>query len=116
MQTQWQANKPIYEQLVEQLVAAILEERIAPGQALPSVRQLAGDMQVNPLTVQRALAQLAEMGVVEKRRGVGSFVSPGAREQLLNQERQRFLEQEWPEIQRRIKRLDLSLEQLLANQ
>ncbi len=110
---QWQANKPIYEQLVEQLVAAILDGRLGSGDALPSVRQLAADMQVNPLTVQRALAQLADLGVVGKRRGVGSFVAEGARDRLLAQERHRFLAQEWPLIKARMARLGLSLEQLL---
>ncbi|WKE67206.1 GntR family transcriptional regulator [Gallaecimonas kandeliae] len=108
MQGQWQQGQPLYEQLVSRLVATILEGRLAPGDPLPSVRQLAADMQLNPLTVQRALAQLADLGVVEKRRGIGSFVAEGAREALLARERTRFLEETWPRIREEIKRLGLN--------
>ncbi len=93
----------------------ILTGVVAEGEALPSVRQISADMSVNPLTVTRAFEALVEIGVVEKRRGLGMFVARGARNSLLAHEREKFLAEEWPRIVAQIKALGLDLEQLLDN-
>lgn len=109
----WDDNQPIYWQLRERTVAAILDRTLPEGQPLPSVRQVAVDFQVNPLTVSKAYQSLVDDQLVEKRRGVGMFVVDGARERLLASERQRFLNEEWPRLAERIEQLGLDLEQLL---
>ncbi|WP_115718478.1 GntR family transcriptional regulator [Gallaecimonas mangrovi] len=111
----WHSGSPIYAQLAQQISAAILDGTLAEGQALPSVRQIAGEQQINPLTVQRALAQLADNGVIEKRRGQGSVVKKGAKQRLLTEERALFLNQQWPHIKAHIKRLGLSVEALVKD-
>ncbi len=103
----WNDTTPIYLQLKARIVAMILDGLLRPGEALPSVRQIAADYQLNPITVSRAYQELADEQLVEKRRGLGMFVTPGAPEQLLASERRRFLTQEWPAIVERIERLDL---------
>lgn len=113
MSRQWDDNQPIYWQLRERTVAAILDGTLPEGQPLPSVRQVAVDFQINPLTVSKAYQSLVDDELVEKRRGVGMFVVTGARNQLLNSERERFLNEEWPKIASRIEQLGLSIEQLL---
>jgi len=95
-------------------VAAILDGTLAEGKALPSVRQVAVDFQVNPLTVSKAYQALVDDGLVEKRRGVGMFVCDGAREKLLRNEREHFLETEWPRILDRMEQLGLEPETLLG--
>lgn len=109
----WDDNQPIYWQLREKTIAAILEGSLPEGQPLPSVRQVAVDLQINPLTVSKAYQSLVDDGLVEKRRGVGMFVYEGAREKLMKSERIRFLEDEWPRIAERIEQLGLTLDDLL---
>ncbi|WP_417358307.1 GntR family transcriptional regulator [Gallaecimonas pentaromativorans] len=103
---------PLYEQLASELVDAVLDGRLEEGSAIPSVRQLAAQQQINPLTVQRALALLADGGIIERRRGQGSTVAQGARQKLLIEQRQQFLEHDWPRIRAQIKRLGLDLHAL----
>ena len=114
MVMQWNDTTPIYLQLKEHVVAMMLDGVLKPGDALPSVRQVAADFQLNPITVSRAYQELADEALVEKRRGLGMYVTEGAPEKLLASERERFLREEWPAMLVRIERLGLSLEQLLA--
>lgn len=108
----WKDDAPIYRQVQERVLAMILDGELKPGDALPSVRQLAVDYRINPLTVSRAYSELDEATLVEKRRGLGLYVREGARELLLTQERERFLHNEWPALQRRIERLGLTVRDL----
>lgn len=110
--TTWDDRQPIYQQLADLLAARLLDGQPPEGQALPSVRTLAGEHLLNPLTVNRALQALADAGLVETRRGLGVFVQPGARARLKAAERERFLRHEWPRLRERLKRLDIDLEQL----
>lgn len=114
MEARWDDNQPIYWQLREKTVAAILDGTLQEGQPLPSVRQVAVDFQINPLTVSKAYQSLVDDELVEKRRGVGMFVRDGARRMLLESERKRFLNEEWPRLAQRIEKLGLSVEDLLA--
>lgn len=113
MSARWDDNQPIYWQLRERTVAAIIDGTLPEGQPLPSVRQVAVDFQVNPLTVSKAYQSLVDDNLVEKRRGVGMFVRTGARRQLLESERQRFLNEEWPRLAEKIRQLGLTLEELI---
>lgn len=106
--TTWDDKLPIYQQLADRLAAALLDGDPPEGQAMPSVRALAGQYLINPLTVSRALAILADAGLVENRRGLGLFVRDGARESLRRHERHRFLDQEWPQLRQRLKRLGIA--------
>ena len=110
----WNDNTPIYLQLKERIVAMILDRLLKPGDAVPSVRQVAADYQLNPITVSRAYQELADENVVEKRRGLGMFVTESAPQQLLASERQQFLTHEWPAIVERIQRLGLAWDTLRA--
>ena len=101
------ASQPIFVQIRQRLIEMILRQQVAEGEALPSVRQIAGDLSVNPLTVTKAFEALVDIGVVEKRRGLGMFVTSGARAQLLAHEREKFLKEDWPRIAAQIKALDL---------
>ena len=114
MTVTWNDNVPIYRQLRERVVAMILDGALNEGDALPSVRQVAADYQINPLTVSKAYQELVDEQLVEKRRGLGMFVTDGAREALLKSERERFLREEWPRIRARIERMNLDLQKLLA--
>lgn len=109
---QWNDNTPIYRQLKERVVAMMLDGVLNPGDALPSVRQIAAEYQLNPITVSRAYQELADETLVEKRRGLGMYVTDGAREKLLASERERFLKEEWPAVVARITRLGLSIDTL----
>ncbi|NII10526.1 GntR family transcriptional regulator [Oleiagrimonas sp. C23AA] len=109
----WNDNVPIYRQLRERVVAMILDGALNEGDALPSVRQVAAEYQINPLTVSKAYQELVDDQLVEKRRGLGMFVTDGAREALLESERKRFLREEWPALFARIERLGLNLETLI---
>src|SRR6478752_2913756 len=102
---EWSDGAPIYRQLKERVVAMLLDGLLKPGDALPSVRQVAAEYQRNPLTVSRAYQELADEAIVEKRRGLGMYVTEGASEKLLNSERERFLREEWPLVLERIQRL-----------
>jgi GntR family transcriptional regulator len=111
---QWDESQPIYRQLRDRVVAMVLEGVLKDGEALPSVRQVAAEYRLNPLTVLKAYQQLADEGLVEKRRGLGLFVTEGARQVLMREERTRFLKQEWPKIHATIQRLGLDAATLLA--
>ena len=113
METNWSESQPIYRQLRDRVVAMILEGVLADGDPLPSVRSVAAEYRLNPLTVLKGYQQLVDEQLVEKRRGRGMFVSEGARRALLKGERQRFLEDEWPRIAATIQRLGLSVDDLL---
>jgi GntR family transcriptional regulator len=112
---EWSDGAPIYRQLKDRVVAMLLDGILKPGDALPSVRQVAAEYQLNPITVSRAYQELADEAIVEKRRGLGMYVTEGASEKLLNSERERFLHEEWPLVLERIQRLGLSIERLLRN-
>jgi GntR family transcriptional regulator len=107
-------SQPIFVQIRQRLAEMILRGQVGEGEALPSVRQIAGELSVNPLTVTKAFEALVDVGVVEKRRGLGMFVKPRARAQLLAHERDKFLREDWPRIAAQIKALDLDLSLLLA--
>jgi GntR family transcriptional regulator len=109
----WDESQPIYRQLRDRVVAMMLEGVLKEGEALPSVRQVATEYRLNPLTVLKAYQHLADEGLVEKRRGLGMFVAPGAGGALMKDERARFLEQDWPRVHATIQRLGLSVEELL---
>jgi GntR family transcriptional regulator len=114
MDPHWNDQQPIYRQLRDKVVAMILEGVLADGDALPSVRNVAAEHTLNPLTVLKGYQQLVDEGLVEKRRGRGMFVTAGARSQLLRGERAHFLEQEWPRVLTRIEQLGLDPAQLFA--
>lgn len=109
----WNENRPIYLQLKERVVGMMLDGLLKPGDALPSVRQVAADYQLNPITVSRAYQELVDETLVEKRRGLGMYVTEGAVDKLLSSERERFIREEWPAMVERIRRLGLDIEQLL---
>ena len=115
MSIAWNDNSPIYRQLKERVVGMMLDGILKPGDALPSVRQIAADYQLNPITVSRAYQELADELLVEKRRGLGMYVTDGAPEKLLASERERFLTDEWPAMIERIRRLGLHTDQLLKS-
>ncbi len=108
----WDDRQPIYQQLADILAARLLDGDPPEGDAMPSVRALAAQYLLNPLTVNRALQALADTGLLESRRGLGLFVVPGARERLRAAERQRFLEDEWPRLRARLRRLGIASAQL----
>lgn len=110
---QWSEGAPIYRQLKERVVAMLLDGLLKPGDPLPSVRQVAAEYQLNPITVSRAYQELADESLVEKRRGLGMYVIEGASEKLLASERERFLREEWPLVLERIQRLGLAPDELL---
>src|SRR5919106_3651560 len=110
---EWNDSQPIYRQLRDRVVAMILDGVLKEGDPLPSVRNVAADYRVNPLTVLKGYQQLVDEGLVETRRGRGMFINTGARSLLLKGERERFLEEEWPRVQERIQRLGLSPEELM---
>ena len=114
MDREWNDNQPIYRQLRDRVVAMILDGVLNEGDPLPSVRNVAAEYRVNPLTVMKGYQQLADEQLVEKRRGLGLFVNAGARRLLLEAERQKFLTEQWPEIAATIERLGLTPQELLA--
>ncbi|MCR6495975.1 GntR family transcriptional regulator [Thermomonas sp. S9] len=113
---EWSDGAPIYRQLKERVIAMMLDGVLKPGDALPSVRQVAAEYQLNPITVSRAYQELADDQLVEKRRGLGMYVTEGATARLLQSERERFLREEWPQVLERIQRLGLNIEELLDPQ
>ena len=113
MDREWNDSQPIYRQLRDRVVAMILDGVLKEGDPLPSVRNVAAEYRVNPLTVLKAYQQLVDEQLVEKRRGLGMFINAGARNQLLEGERQKFLVEEWPRVHATIQRLGLTPEELL---
>jgi GntR family transcriptional regulator len=109
----WNDNTPIYRQLKDRVVGMMLDGVLKPGDVLPSVRQIAAEYQLNPITVSRAYQELVDDDLVEKRRGLGMYVTEGARAKLLASERERFVREEWPAMVKRIRRLGLDVQQLL---
>ena len=108
----WNDKQPIYQQLKEKIIAGILEGLFAEGAAIPSIRQVAEQYQLNPLTVSKAYQMLVDDAVIEKHRGLGMFVKTDARVQLLGVEKKRFMEEDWPKVRERIKQLGLAVEDL----
>ena len=114
MDPRWNEDLPIYRQLRDRVVAMILEGVLGDGDALPSVRNVAAEYRLNPLTVLKGYKERVDEGPVEKKRGRGMFVNDGAQKQLLKDERRRFIEKEWPKVVERINRLGLDAADLLA--
>src|ERR1700690_2574328 len=112
MDREWNDNQPIYRQLRDRVVAMILDGVLREGDPLPSVRNVAAEYRVNPLTVLKGYQQLVDEGLVESRRGRGMFINAGARDLLLKGERQRFLGEEWPRVRASIERLGLTESEL----
>jgi DNA-binding transcriptional regulator YhcF (GntR family) len=115
MDREWNDSQPIYRQLRDRVVAMILDGVLKEGDPLPSVRTVAAEYRVNPLTVLKGYQQLVDEGLVESKRGLGMFINAGARSLLLQGERQKFLGEEWPRVQATIQRLGLTAEELLDN-
>ena len=114
MDPKWSDDLPIYRQLRDRVVEMILEGVLGDGDALPSVRNVAAEYRLNPLTVLKGYQELVDEGLVEKKRGLGMFVNDGARRQLLKDERRRFVEKEWPKVLETIDRLGLDAAELLS--
>ncbi len=114
MDPKWNEDLPIYRQLRDRVVAMILEGVLGDGDALPSVRNVAAEYRLNPLTVLKGYQELVDEGLVEKKRGRGMFVNDGAQKQLLKDERRRFIEKEWPKVVEKIDRLKLDAADLLG--
>jgi GntR family transcriptional regulator len=113
-EAQWDDSQPIYRQLRDRVVAMILEGLLKEGDPLPSVRSVAAEFRINPLTVLKSYQQLVDEQLVEKRRGRGMYVNIGAAAALRTDERRRFLDTEWPKVRATIARLGLSAEELLS--
>jgi GntR family transcriptional regulator len=114
MDPNWSEDLPIYRQLRDRVVEMILEGVLVDGDALPSVRNVAAEYRLNPLTVLKGYQELVDEGLVEKKRGRGMFVTDGARQQLLKDERERFIDKEWPKVLETIDRLGLDAAELLS--
>ncbi len=115
MTAQWNDSQPIYWQLKERTIAMILDGTLSEGDTLPSVRTVASEYQLNPITVSKSYQTLVDDGLVEKRRGLGMFICVGARQQLIDSERQKFLTEEWPAMITRIGQLGLDVNKLLQS-
>ena len=113
MNREWNDNQPIYRQLRDHVVHMILDGVLKEGDPLPSVRNVAAEYRLNPLTVLKAYQELVDEGLVEKRRGLGMFVKDGAHKSLLKGERQKFLSEHWPRVHAAIQRLGLNPKELL---
>jgi len=113
MEREWNDSQPIYRQLRDRVVALILDGALNEGDPLPSVRNVAAEYRINPITVLKAYQQLVDQELVENRRGRGMFIKPGAHALLLEGERQKFLAEEWPRVHATIQRLGLTPEELL---
>jgi DNA-binding transcriptional regulator YhcF (GntR family) len=113
MDREWNDTQPIYRQLRDRVVAMILDGMLKEGDPLPSVRNVATDYRVNPLTVLKGYQELVDEDLIEKKRGLGFFVKDGAHTLLLKGERQKFLADDWPRICETIHRLGLETEELL---
>jgi GntR family transcriptional regulator len=113
MQSKWNDGQPIYRQLRDRVVAMILDGVLKEGDPLPSVRNVAAEFRVNPLTVLKAYQELVDEELVEKKRGLGMFVKAGARNLLLKGERQKFLAEHWPRVAATIQRLGITPKELM---
>jgi GntR family transcriptional regulator len=113
MAREWNDGQPIYRQLRDRVVHMILDGVLKEGDPLPSVRNVAADYRVNPLTVLKAYQQLVSEDLVETRRGLGMFVKAGAKNVLVKGERQKFLNEHWPRVHATIQRLGLDPKELL---
>lgn len=113
MTPDWTDDQPIYRQLKDKVMAAIMEGSLKEGEALPSVRNVAVDLQINPITASKAYQELVADGLVEKKRGLGMFIVDGAKARLLGLERDRFMTEEWPRVMAMIDRLGLNVADLL---
>ena len=114
MDREWNDTQPIYRQLRDRVVALILDGLLSEGDPLPSVRNVAAEYRVNPITVLKGYQELVDEQLVETRRGRGMFVRPGARDLLMDAERQKFLNEQWPRVHETIRRLGLSAKDLLG--
>ena len=112
--TRWRSDTPIYLQLRDRIAELILDSQLTEDDPLPSVREVAAEHQVNPLTVLKGYQLLVDQQIVESRRGRGMFVMAGAREQLLQLQRKQFIDEEWPLIRAKVERLELKWDDLLA--
>ena len=108
----WTEGQPIYRQIMEAMIGRILEGSYPEGELLPSVRQLATDFGVSPLTAAKVFTELSRENLTEKRRGIGFEVRKGVRKVLLHRERKKFMEEEWPEIRARMKRMGIDMRDL----
>jgi GntR family transcriptional regulator len=108
----WNDSQPIYKQIMETVIGRILEGSYPEGELLPSVRQLAVDFDVSPLTAAKVITELSRENITEKRRGIGFEVRKGVRKALLHRERKRFLDEEWPEIRARMRRMEIEIRDL----
>jgi len=115
MDREWNDSQPIYRQLRDRVVAMILEGVLKEGDPLPSVRHVAAEYRLNPLTVLKGYQELVNEGLVESKRGLGMYINAGARSLLLEGERQKFLKEDWPRISATIHRLGLKAKDLLAD-
>src|SRR5438874_5424751 len=113
MDSEWNDSQPIYRQLRDRIADMILDGLLNEGDPLPSVRNVAAEYRVNPITVMKGYQQLVDEQLVEMKRGRGMFINAGARDLLLQAEREKFLNEQWPRIQETIQRLGLTVEELL---
>ncbi len=114
MEINWNNKEPIYLQLRDRLIELIMDGLLLEGDALPSVRQISSEQRINPITVSKAIQMLVDEELVEKKRGLGMYVVTGAKDKLARQEKTKFLNEEWPQIEERIERLGLGLDDLLG--
>ncbi len=110
---QWSDGQPIYRQLKDLVIQRVMDGSFPEGEAIPSVRQVATDYHINHLTVGRAYQELVDMGLLEKRRGLGMFVASGARDSLTNNEQQRFLKEELPAFAERVHMLGMAMDEVI---
>lgn len=110
---EWNKNQPIFLQIRQKIIEMILNKNVKAGEALPSVRQLATELSVNPLTVTKAYQSLVDMQIIEKKRGLGMFVMENSHVELLKAEKETFLKDEWPQILMRLDSLGIKLKELI---
>ena len=108
----WDESTPIYLQVRRRVLERILQGAFSEGEAIPSVRQVAADEKINPITVSKAYQMLVDEDLVEKKRGLGMYVKQGAQSRALEQERSQFLEDEWPKVLSRLENLELDVNTL----
>lgn len=108
----WNDDQPIYRQITDVIIGRILDGTYPEGELLPSVRQCAEEFDVSPLTAAKVFQELDKQNITTKRRGIGSEVSPGSRDEMLESERKKFVQEEWPDVLKRMKTLGLSFNEL----